>query len=186
MWEELIGIVGLLNLSVIHVTKPTLQLSVSTLPSPHLDHTDPVIAVWEPHHHHPLAQAEAGKSCKVFSWHEFVWRVKVQTMATSTVGLLLYSQMLNYPFPPTCLTPPHGGAAAISSSLKSSSTDGFTLGAPWTRKCLKRLPLFQMCVGKIVLTATASDSSKHCSLRITLHLSFAVCYKKVVMASSYF
>lgn len=49
----------------------------------------------------------------------------------------------------------------------------FTLQAPWTRKCLKCLPLFQMCVGKIV-PATTSDSSKHCSLRITLYLLFVI------------
>lgn len=56
------------------------------------------------------------------SWPAFVWQVKMQTAATSIRALLLYSQMPNYPFPPVCSTPPHRGAVAISSFLKSSST----------------------------------------------------------------
>lgn len=70
-------------------------------------------------------------------------------------------------------TPPHGGAAAIFSFLKSSSTDGFMSGAPWNFKCLKCL-LFPVCFRKIVLAATISESSKQCSVRITLPLSFVL------------
>lgn len=44
MWEALICIVGLLNLSVTCIIKPTLQPSEMTLTSPHLGHMDPVTA----------------------------------------------------------------------------------------------------------------------------------------------
>lgn len=113
VWEELVGIVGLLSLSVLQLIKPTLQLSVLTLPSARLDHMDPVIAVWEPLQHYSLVQVETGKSGKDFSWHGFIWQVKMHMLSASTVGLLLYSEVLNYPSS-NYLTPPHGGAAAIS------------------------------------------------------------------------
>ena len=47
----------------------------------------------------------------------------------------------------------------------------FRQWAPWTGKCLKCLPFFQMCMGKIA-PAITSHSSKCCSLRI---LVFEIC-----------
>lgn len=173
MWEELIGIVGLLNLSVIHLIKPTLQLRVSTLPSSDLDHMDPVIAAWEPHRHHCLAQADAGKSCKVLGWvcsaggGENDGYLPCRALSVLSDAGLSFPSDLSYTMPWRC--------CSNFSIFKTLQHRWLHVGSSLNPQMLETPPSLSSVSWEDSFTATARDSSKHCSSRITLHFSFAVC-----------
>lgn len=139
------------------------------------------ITAWEPHYHHPLCLVNPANSS--LGLHAFgrarckQWPPPLQgSFCTLTCQIIL-----SFPF---ILLYPMEVLRQFLSFLKFSNADGFMLVAPRNCKCLNHLPLFPMCFRKIMLVATISESSKHCSIRVMLPLSF-VRYKKVVMASSY-
>lgn len=81
---------------------PTLGPRVSTLV--HESHTTPIpLPGWS-----LVNPASSSPGLHSFG------KSRCKQVATSISGILLYSQMPNYPFPPLYSTPPHGGAAAIS------------------------------------------------------------------------